>query len=307
MAEFLLEEQLSTIALLQAMYPLPSELVISSDTATFVDGSAAGPIAKFTPSALDLVLRLLVDDNEALPLELGISLPLVEADAERSRARLALVRQPDFLTRSAYETLAGSFPPSDPDVSSSEIVLSAIEHVRHEASSLLMQLLAESAAAASAKSALQDTGKTAKNNGKERLERVWFWFPSLSTKEKRRDLVEYAPRFGLTGFVLAGKPGLLCLEGDGRQVDRYMAAIKSESWGDIPSYQKKVTERLRNPLLSSASRQFTSMTEITHLIPQHGQHNHRGDMTEVKRLMEEWGVGDDFAAVINGKIIHTTL
>jgi hypothetical protein len=93
--------------------------------------------------------------------------------------------------------------------------------------------------------------------GDEALQRVWFWFPSLSTKEKRRDLVDYAPRYGLTGFVLAGehirtenvqadgfrspgKPGLLCLEGDARKVDQYMSAIKSESWSDIPSYQKKV-------------------------------------------------------------------
>lgn len=40
------------------------------------------------------------------------------------------------------------------------------------------------------------------------------------------------------------------------------------------------------------------MTEITHLIPQRGVHNNRGEMTEVKRLMDEWGVGDDFGSVV---------
>ena len=40
------------------------------------------------------------------------------------------------------------------------------------------------------------------------------------------------------------------------------------------------------------------MREITDLIPQHGQKTNRGDMAEVKRLMEEWGVGDDFGAVV---------
>lgn len=40
------------------------------------------------------------------------------------------------------------------------------------------------------------------------------------------------------------------------------------------------------------------MTEITHLIPKYGQYNHRGEMSEVRRLMEEWGVGEDFGAVV---------
>ena len=77
----------------------------------------------------------------------------------------------------------------------------------------------------------------------EPLERAYLWFPSLSTPSKRRDLVTYASRYDLTGFVLAGKPGLLCLEGRGRAFERYMSDIKNESWGDIPSYQKKVSLR----------------------------------------------------------------
>jgi hypothetical protein len=79
----------------------------------------------------------------------------------------------------------------------------------------------------------------------EPLERAYLWFPSLSTPSKRRDLVTYASRYHLTGFVLAGKPGLLCLEGRGRAFERYMSDIKNESWGDIPSYQKKVSPRSR--------------------------------------------------------------
>lgn len=42
-------------------------------------------------------------------------------------------------------------------------------------------------------------------------------------------------------MVFIGKPGLLCVEGDGGVVDAYMGRIKSESWSDIPSYQKKVS------------------------------------------------------------------
>jgi hypothetical protein len=126
----------------------------------------------------------------------------------------------------------------------------------------------------------------------------------------------------------AGKPGLLCVEGDGREVDRYMSRIKSESWSDIPPHQKKVSEVVhpfhkRIPLSSllvgytssclMSRVSFLSRTpyfvrcsssprpnpfHITDRIPHYGQYAHRGEMGEVKRLMDQWGVGEDFGAVV---------
>ncbi|KAH8090960.1 hypothetical protein HD553DRAFT_303802 [Filobasidium floriforme] len=129
----------------------------------------------------------------------------------------------------------------------------------------------------------------------EPLERAYLWFPSLSTPSKRRDLVTYASRYHLTGFVLAGKPGLLCLEGRGRAFERYMSDIKNESWGDIPSYQKKVTERTRHQI---PHRAFSIMQEITHLIDQRGVHGNRGDMRQVKEWMARYGLEDEFGFVM---------
>lgn len=65
----------------------------------------------------------------------------------------------------------------------------------------------------------------------------------------------------------------------------------------------QVTERFRRPLADESERKFTQMTDITSMIPTYGQYNHRGDMGEVRRLMEQWGVGDDFgAAVLNNSL-----
>lgn len=73
-----------------------------------------------------------------------------------------------------------------------------------------------------------------------------------------------APVWKLTGFLLAGelstalffvvacstsnsflsrlspsgKPGILCLEGNPKAVDEFMAWVKAVSWSDIPSFQK---------------------------------------------------------------------
>lgn len=59
-----------------------------------------------------------------------------------------------------------------------------------------------------------------------------------------------------------------------------------------------MTERFRRPLSSPLERKFSIMTEITDQIPKYGQYGHRGDMSEVKRLMDVWGVGEDFGAVV---------
>lgn len=59
----------------------------------------------------------------------------------------------------------------------------------------------------------------------------------------------------------------------------------------------QVTERLRLPL-EQHQRSFQSMSDITDQISKYGQYNHRGEMSEVKRIMDAWGIGEDFSAVI---------
>jgi hypothetical protein len=129
------------------------------------------------------------------------------------------------------------------------------------------------------------------------LIRVWFYFPSLSTREKRQHMVDWAPSYSLTGFVLAGKPGLLCLEGTAASIDAYMNEIKTVSWGDIPSYQKKVSERYRE--VEVGKRAFEGMIEITDLVGEkHGQRQNRGDMAAIEAWLKEKGLGEMFESVI---------
>lgn len=54
--------------------------------------------------------------------------------------------------------------------------------------------------------------------------------------------------------------------------------------------------------LDPKDRKFTSMTDVTSRIAHHGTYNHRVDMSEVKKLADEFGVGEDFnAAVMNAR------
>lgn len=109
-------------------------------------------------------------------------------------------------------------------------------------------------------------------------------------------MVSFAPRYGLSGFVLAGKPGVLCLEGVAGDIDEYMGFIKTHSWGDIPSYQKKVSERFRE---TGVERVFGGMEEITDSLGERGgQRANRGDMQALEAWLAGRGLREAFENVI---------
>lgn len=81
-----------------------------------------------------------------------------------------------------------------------------------------------------------------------------------------------------------------------------MKFIKTDSWGDIPSYQKKVSERLREGSGVgdvSVQRVFTGMQEITDSLGERGgARGNRGDMQALENWLKERGLGDAFEKVI---------
>lgn len=173
------DDDLDTVSLLQAMYPLPEELVLDPETERYVSSPSLA-----APPFLSMTLKLPLDgEHPDKTLEIALSI---------SRGNVKLnPRQPAWLNRTAYQTLVSSVPAQQPEVLSSEYILESIESLRATAGGLLEDEIAVQVR--------EDTPE------EERLERVWFWFPMLSTREKRKDLVQYAPRYGLTGFVLAGE------------------------------------------------------------------------------------------------------
>ena len=177
-------EQLDILSLLQAMYPLPEELVLHPDTASFVDDPTSKP-----PSALEMTLRVSLDSYPEKILELFISLTM-DGDLVK-----IVPRQPAWLNRLAHGTLSLSIPEYDPHISPGEYILDSLEALKLTATNLVLEQASLEAPEVEEEVVIKEI----------KLERVWFWFPMLSTREKRKDMVEYAPRYGLTGFVLAGE------------------------------------------------------------------------------------------------------
>ncbi|KAM3503042.1 hypothetical protein MY10362_004439 [Beauveria mimosiformis] len=286
----LLEAQLGQIDLLMAMYPAPGSVVLGdSDKATLerlrdavAEDSLSDTLPGFQDVGLLLELELSSQDTADLSgaIQLRITIPLcfqqgVTDEAPPARIRL---QQPSWMSKAEANNLMAELPQEDD-------LFATIDNITAAATSHFSQALAQDAAGASPPS--PET---------ESLTRVWFYFPSISTRSKRDDLVRHAPSYGLTGFLLAGKPGILCVEGGSQAVDDYMKYIKTESWGDIPAHHKKVSERYRQTGL--AARAFAGMCEITGELERRGERANRNDMRALEAWLGERGLGDAFAKVL---------
>ncbi|KAE8149940.1 ubiquitin-conjugating enzyme/RWD-like protein [Aspergillus avenaceus] len=280
-----LEDQLSTLDLLTAMYPSEEELEIPSSTAQSINTlrewiSDPTQPATGIPTSLLLAVRLPVSEGEKT-IQVNISIPLYSEQAEtldQAPSATYSIRQPEWMSKAEVAGLTASMPADD--------VFEAFEYVQERAGAFLEEQAQKRSLAS--ESVDGDSGP---------LVRVWFYFPSLSTREKRDDLVNHAGGFSLTGFVLAGKPGVLCLEGASGDVDAYMKFIKTHSWGDIPSHQKKVSERFRET--EGVRRVFEGMQEITDSLGERsGQRANRGDMQALEAWLRDRGLHEAFENVI---------
>lgn len=279
----LMENQLSTIDLLVAMFPAPGELEIPESTTQCVERlrswceDPTSVPSNISPN-LSLTVCLPIADGERM-IQVNISVPVQcenPGTLEQSPSLGYSLRQPEWMSRAEVAELTVSIPQGDD-------ALEAFEYIQAEASRFL--------------ESKQSQNVTAEDTNKGPIVRVWFYFPSLSTRKKRDDMVNLAPGYGLTGFVLAGKPGVLCLEGGSSDIDSYMSFIKTHSWGDIPSHQKKVSERFRET--EDVNRVFPGMEEITDSLGERGgQRANRGDMQALEAWLGNKGLQEAFEKVI---------
>ncbi|KAL4892181.1 ubiquitin-conjugating enzyme/RWD-like protein [Aspergillus ambiguus] len=277
----IMELQLATLDLLVSMFPSPEELEVPSSTTECMEKlrdwcqEPSLPPLGIPPSILLSVHLPIAEEDKTIQINISIPLYSEDPDMEQPPPWSYSLRQPDWLSRAEVARLGAEMPSDDVFEAFKYIQTEAVEYLKAQPPPTPNQM--------------------ANQHGP--LVRVWFYFPSLSTRGKRDDLVDYAPGYGLTGFVLAGKPGLLCLEGSSENIDDYMRFIKTHSWGDIPSHQKKVSERYRET--DAVERAFMDMSEITDSLGERsGQRANRGDMQALEVWLRNRGLQEAFGKVI---------
>lgn len=330
-----LSNQLSCIDMLQAIYCLPGELATDASDAEAVEklrdfletslspsAAAASSSDSYTclPDAVNMTLRVQSTGHESeivgkpKSVQLCIAIPLTTRGASLAHPLLSL-RCPDWLDRKTHVRLLEDCTtvlsvPEDPETDGTEYVTRAVDH--------LQTVLPKYLTTATASIQPPSGGHVSSMTDYPSVLRVWYWLPSLSTKSKRADLVTYASsstkddRPPLTGFVLAGKPGIICLESSlvpaaspsavraaSAQIDTYWRRIKTESWSDIPSAHKKVSERMREECVPRAFGKAspadgpgiigaTGMVEVTGMLREsmRGHKSNRGDLSVLVRWID---------------------
>lgn len=207
-----MEEAVSFIQYLQAAY-LDNELQVSPATADFVHSDIAH--CPQPPSSLHASLFISLDQPSEL---IQIDISLFPFDVPPKPPTL-YIRQPNFLSRAQHEQLCSSLS----SVNTADDLYLVIEEIKPAFDTLLGQIKLATQDQCSSDIQPKYTGQ---------MIRAWFWFITISTPEKRNDIVQCAPNYGLTGFLLAGKPGLMCLEGPTDAIDAYvhlvLTAFKNE-------------------------------------------------------------------------------
>ncbi|KAJ4299467.1 hypothetical protein N0V90_004712 [Kalmusia sp. IMI 367209] len=282
----LVEHQIAQIDLLMAMYSeeeikleRTSEQLLSLLKASCGSESISRTTFCSIPT-VTLLLTLTVSESHPLQLDLNVPFSYQGSEAPEGAPRTKIrIRQPSWMNKAATAQLSSQ-------ILEQEDLFSTIEFINQAAADYLSQAQSQQNEQANS-SSMSSTGP---------IVRVWFYFPSISTRSKRDDFIIHAPTYSLTGFLFAGKPGLLCLEGTSQNIDSYMKFIKTESWGDIPAHHKKVSERHRE---EKVERVFENMQEITDDVGERrGARANRGDMKAVEGWLGVRGLGDAFAKVL---------
>ena len=284
--------QLGQVDLLMAMYASDNAIALEDESSELLESvrywaetDSELPLHLSQPG-INLLLTLDISDQsgEQESLQLKFCIPLIydkesfEATPEMEPpAAIVRVQQPHWMNRAEVAQLNTKIPGGD--------TLTIIEYVKE-------------AGLENLRASRQQKERTTSGDLDASIVRVWFYFPSISTRSKRDDLVKWAPSYGLTGFLLAGKPGILCLEGRSVAIDDFMRFIKTESWGDIPPQHKKVSERYRE-VGSGTKRVFEDMREITDMIGERrGERANRSDMKALEAWLVERGLGEAFEKVL---------
>ncbi|XP_046623895.1 RWD domain-containing protein 2B [Neodiprion virginianus] len=113
--------------------------------------------------------------------------------------------------------------------------------------------------------------------------RYWIYSHHIYSKLKRREIIEIAKENNLSGFCLAGKPGIVCIEGASEECEDWWQRIKAMNWQKI-LVKFKEDDPVENSNLN-IHRKFSTFQEIS--FPSSDRHN---DMGELYKYLTEHNV-----------------
>ena len=273
-------EQLQEVEILTAMFPDEGELVWT-DPSILIDAEEYRDSEGRSPSciqclAFELNLNTEVNEQTNLVFKLSIKLPknYPPARPELSVISDQMSREELMNIKRALNEFLSTLP--DDEQILLEIILWLKDNIGAYYSGDKTSKQAES------------SGADTKEN-MEKLIAMWLYMHHIYSKHKRKDILNWSHDFGLTGFSLPGKPGLVYIEGQSKNVEEFFDRLKSLPWKSIQCRSKEDIEK----------RIFTDFKELS-FDPQ-GKHM---DFGLFYKFLVEHGLGHMFKEIfgIEGQI-----
>jgi len=263
------EMQISEVEILQSMFSGPGELDIDPglihEVVDWVNDNDKAKLERM-PSPIDFCVKISSSNNNVevvitLPPEYPKILPEIYVRSnELSRANQTLINE------DIGEYLENETIPEEPSVVA---VISWLQE--HSENYFIKQNLNPSPV------------QKAQDLTSGKFSRYWIYSHHIYSKNKRKNIVDLALELGLSGFLMAGKPGVICVEGRLEHVGEWWAVVRNWNW-------KKISVKIQEDLEIDSQeavdgrRLFTSFEEIG-LVKECHRGNHM-DVGEFYRYLE---------------------
>lgn len=123
---------------------------------------------------------------------------------------------------------------------------------------------------------------------------LWLYMHHIYSKNKRKDIINWANDLQLTGFSLPGKPGVVYAEGNAKNIDEYFVRLRRLPWKRISCLQRE-----SYPESSIWKRTFPDFQELS--FNAHGGRDYHMDMGKFHLFLKDHNLGDMFAVLFGLK------
>lgn len=290
-----LELQLSEVEMLRSMYPGEDELKLDDQVLIDIQDFCSGKTNEI-PNGLNFLLAIHPDcESESYSERVAIDLSCYFPQ-EYPNIKPELFARSQNLNRDIQKELNVDLNSHISRLDCGELcTLPAVQWIQENGDQYIKRSRTEKSAPLTENNSHGSECKSKKGTS---FLRMWLYMHHIYSKTKRKDILQWASDYNLTGFCLPGKPGVVCLEGNEYNVEEYFSRLRRLNW-------KKITCRHREKGTENKSvddqRKFTGFVELFFEI--HGTRENHMDMGQFLHYLEQHELGYIFQILfgIEGK------
>lgn len=134
------------------------------------------------------------------------------------------------------------------------------------------------------------TTEQPKNQNDDSLSRMWYYAHHIYSRTKRTNMLQWSKDLSLTGFILPGKPGIICIEGLTKFCKEFNSLVRAMNWQLLKLQHE---ENLPSP----DCLKFDCFKE--QIFEVHGRGNTHQNLGQFREFLEDIDLGNVFQILFN--------